>query len=121
MRIVLVVFVYIFVTNCSNNQTVYWCGNHPCINKKERESYFKKTMIVEIREIDKNYKKNDSEMDKILKQVTKDEKNRKVKEKKLAKQAKREKARMIKEEKKLAKQIELDEKKRIKEEKELAK
>ena len=53
----LILFSFL-VLNCSSNKTVYWCGDHPCINKKERESYFKKTMIIEIRDLEKNKKKN---------------------------------------------------------------
>ena len=41
------------VLNCSNNKTIYWCGDHPCINKKEKEAYFKETMIVEVRDLKK--------------------------------------------------------------------
>ena len=35
-----------FIIACANNKGVYWCGDHPCINNKEKEAYFKKTMIV---------------------------------------------------------------------------
>ena len=45
--------VFFFVLSCSTNKGVYWCGDHPCINKKEKEAYFEKTMIVEV----KNYNK----------------------------------------------------------------
>ena len=36
---------------CSNNKSVYWCGDHACINNKEKKAYFKKTMIVEKRDL----------------------------------------------------------------------
>ena len=53
---------------CSNGKRVYWCGDHACINNKEKESYFKKTMIVEVRELSKQNKKSKSELEIIKKQ-----------------------------------------------------
>ena len=50
------------IISCSNDKVVYLCGDHPCINKKEREAYFKKTMIIEVRELTKNDKKESSEL-----------------------------------------------------------
>ena len=105
---------------CSNNKSVYWCGDHPCINKKEKEAYFKKTMIVEIKDLkNKNYKSS-TEYERIMQQAQLDEKKRIKGEKNLTKQAKLEEKRRIREEKDLAKQIKLEDKKRIKEEKELS-
>ena len=53
------VIIFAIIVGCSTSKGVYWCGDHPCINKKEREAYFKKTMIVEIRDLeDKKYKKD---------------------------------------------------------------
>ena len=46
--------------SCTNNKGVYWCGDHPCINKEEKEAYFKKTMIVEVKNYNKDKNKNDS-------------------------------------------------------------
>ena len=42
----------------NDNTGVYWCGDHPCINKKEKEAYFKKNMIVEKRNLKKEKSKN---------------------------------------------------------------
>ena len=104
-----------------NNKSVYWCGDHPCINKKEKEAYFKKTMIVEIKNLkDKNYKSS-TEYEKIMQQAQLDEKKRIKGKKDLSKQAKLEEKRRIREEKDLAKQAKLEEKRRIREEKDLAK
>ena len=121
MNKILILFIILLLTACSTTKGVYWCGDHPCINKKEKEAYFKKTMIVEVRDIKKKSYKNNSEIEKLLKQAKLDEKNRIISEKELAKQAKLEEKRRIKEEKELAKQAKLEEKRRIKEEKELAK
>ena len=44
------VIIFAIIVGCSSSKGVYWCGDHPCINKKEREAYFKKNMIE--RELD---------------------------------------------------------------------
>jgi hypothetical protein len=116
--------------NCSfgsNNKKVFWCGDHPCINKKERQEYFKQNMIVEVKKINKKKIKN-SELEKVMNQAKKNEVKRINNEKLSAKQLlqeeklkiKEEKLR-IKEEKKLAKKIRLDEKKRTQEAKKMQK
>ena len=76
------------LVECAQNKTVYWCGDHPCINNKEKEDYFKKTMIVEKRTLNSEDPKKNSEIEKIIKQAHEKQKLKKVKEKKLAKQAK---------------------------------
>ena len=53
MKKLLYLFLLFIIISCSNSKKVYWCGDHPCINVKEKEAYFKKTMIVEIREFNK--------------------------------------------------------------------
>ena len=121
MKNYLFLCVFFLIFSCTNNKSVYWCGDHPCINNKEKEAYFKKTMIVEVRELKKENNKDISEFEKLLKQAQVDEKKRIMSEKELRKQAKLNEKRRIKEEKELAKQVRLDEKRRNKEEKELAK
>ena len=106
--------VFIFTFACTANKGVYWCGDHPCLNKDEKEAYFKKNMIVEVRNYNKDDIKKDSEIQKILNQAKLNEKNRKLSEKELIKRTKID-------EKELIKRIKLDEKKGKKEEKELAK
>ena len=121
MRYYLFLFIFFFIISCTTNKGVYWCGDHPCINKKEKEAYFKKTMIVEIRDLNKDNYKNKSEIEKLLQQTQINEKRMIKDEKELAKQAKLEEKRRIMEEKELTKQAKLEEKRRIKEEKELEK
>ena len=117
MKNLFFLFILFMIISCSSNKVVYWCGDHPCINKKEKKAYFKKNMIVEMKSIkSKNYK-NNSEIEKIMQESQKKEKIRIKNEKDLAKQIKLEEKRLIKEEKDLAKQINLEEKKRIKGEK----
>ena len=132
MKKYIIIFILIFTSACSSNKGVYWCGDHPCLNKKEKEAYFRETMIVEIREFNKKEIKKDSEFEKLLNQAKLNEKERILTEKELikknrrekkelSKQLKLEKKRRIKEEKKLAKQLKLEEKKRIKDEKKIKK
>ena len=67
--------LFFIIINCSSNEGVYWCGDHPCINEKERKAYFRETMIVEIRQIDKK-KDSYSEMEKITEQARINEKKK---------------------------------------------
>ena len=120
MKKIIYIFIFLIIVSCSNTKTVYWCGDHPCINKKEREAYFKKTMIVEIKDSKNTKHKSKSDIENILQQAQIDEKKRIKEEKALAKQVKIEEKKRIKEEKALAKQVKIEEKKRIKEEKALA-
>ena len=121
MKNYLFFFSLFFVFSCASNNSVYWCGDHACINKKEKEAYFKKTMIVEVKDSKNKTNKNKSQIEKLIQQSQIDEKKRIKKEKELAKQAIIDEKIRIKEEKILAKKIKLEEKRRIKEEKILAK
>ena len=121
MKKLLYLFLLLIIISCSNSKKVYWCGDHPCINKKEKEAYFKKTMIVEVKSLkNKNYK-NISEIEKIMQEAQSKEKKRIKDEKDLTKQIKLEQKKQIKEEKNLAKQLKLEEKRRIKDEKKSSK
>ena len=123
MRKLSLFLLFFLIISCSSNKTVYWCGDHACINKKEKEAYFKKTMIVEIRDLSlKNSTENSENMEKIIKDAQIKEKTRVVNEKKLKKEEKlkhkalkkkekQEKKKRIKMEKELAKQAKLDKKK----------
>ena len=121
MKNLFFLFILFILISCTTDKNVYWCGDHPCINKKEKEAYFKKTMIIEIKDLkNKNYK-NDSEINKIMQQAKLSEKERIKSEKELLKQVRLDEKKRIKSEKELLKQVRLDEKKRIKEEKDLTK
>ena len=75
MKKLYLMLLFFIIINCSSNEGVYWCGDHPCINEKERKAYFRETMIVEIRQIDKK-KDSYSEMEKITEQARINEKKR---------------------------------------------
>jgi len=119
MKSYLLLLIFFLILHCSSNSGVYWCGDHPCINKKEKEAYFKKTMIVEKKQIKKNSYKKNSEIDKLIEQAKVNEKKRIISEKELIKEAKLEEKRRIKDEKTLLKKEKIEEKRRLKEEKEL--
>ena len=53
--------IFLFLFSCSNKVTqVYICGDHPCVNKKERKEYFDNNISIEVFTIipDKKNKKN---------------------------------------------------------------
>jgi hypothetical protein len=85
---------------CAKNESVYWCGDHACANKKEKEAYFKKTMIVEMREIGKKKDNEYTELEQIKERARLEERKRIKGEKKLYKEARLEEKKRIKEEKK---------------------
>jgi len=80
--------IFFLSVACSNDGIVYWCGDHPCTSDKERKAYFEKTMIVEVKNINK-LEKNKSEIEKITQQALIEEKKRVKNEKYLAKQARK--------------------------------
>jgi len=58
-------FFLLFLTSCSYEKKTFWCGDHPCVNKAERELYFKKNMSVEVKKFNKKDKLKKSEIDEI--------------------------------------------------------
>jgi len=105
MKYFLIFFTSFLLFSCTNNKTVFWCGDHQCINKKEKEAYFKKTLIVEKRNIKEMNQKKTPSSKKILEQAKLKEKERIANEKELEKIAKIEKKNKLKEEKELAKKL----------------
>jgi len=58
MKQMFCILVFFLIFGCSSTKQTFWCGDHACTNKKEKEAYFNKTMIVEIKEVSKDkYKK----------------------------------------------------------------
>ena len=116
MNIKLIFIIFLLILGCSKNNVSYWCGDHACINKKEREAYFKKTMIVETKSNSISSKKQKTEYEKILDQNETKMKYEDNSKKLLKKETKLEEKRRIKEEIALKKEAKLEEKRRIKEE-----
>ncbi len=121
MKKLFLVIILFLLSNCSASKDTYWCGDRPCINKEEKEAYFKKTMIVEIKDIEKKSSKNNSEIEKVILQAQNKDKKKIKEDKYLDKQAKLETKRKKKEEKRLAKQAKLEVKRIEKEKKKIAK
>ena len=48
-------FIAFMIVGCSTNKVTYWCGDHPCINKKEKEAFLnpgsKKPKVFLMREM----------------------------------------------------------------------
>ena len=118
-----IILLFIILLSCTNKKEVYWCGDHACINNKEKKAYFEKTLITEIKDLTKQKrKKSNFEIIKEkagldLEKEKEEEFEDKIKvlsteeQKALAKQLRLEEKQRIKEEKKLTKQSRLDEKK----------
>ena len=119
MKIIVCLIMLFILASCSTDKNTFWCGDHPCINNKEKEAYFQKTMIVEIKDLEKKSSKSNSEIEKIILQAQKKEKKIIKEQKYMNKQSKLEAKRIKKEEKTLAKQAKLEAKRREKEEKNL--
>ena len=117
------ILLFIILLSCTNKKEVHWCGDHACINNKEKKAYFEKTLITEIKDLTKQKrKKSNFEIIKEkagldLEKEKEEEFEDKIKvlsteeQKALAKQLRLEEKQRIKEEKKLTKKSRLDEKK----------
>ena len=57
MRLFILLFIFVFFTNCGKPKTVLICGDHVCVNKSEADQYFQENLTIEVKIIDKNKKK----------------------------------------------------------------
>ena len=115
-------FIVFFLLGCSASNEVYWCGDHPCINMKEKEAYFKETMIIEVKRLNEKEKKEFSEIEKVFEQAYKKKEEKRVRdEKSLSKEVKFEERKKKEKQKKLSKEMRLKEKQKLKLEKKQAK
>ena len=109
------ILLFIILLSCTNKKEVHWCGDHACINNKEKKAYFEKTLITEIKDLTKQKrKKSDFEIIKEKAGLDLDKEKEGEFEDKIE-------VLSTEEQKALAKQLRLEEKQRIKEEKDLAK
>ena len=128
----LLIISFVLLISCSTNvKKVYMCGDRECVDKKEADEYFSKTLISEIKVLDNKKKKESNLIElNIIKNNKSDKKtinntpNKKLIKDKLAQQKKLEKMR-IKKERKIALEKAKEEKRlaklKIKEEKKLKK
>ena len=110
--------IFILIISCSTNKGVYWCGDHVCANNKEKEAYFKKTMIVEVRNLNKNDSETNTINQKIL-NLPKSKKKAVEQNINLEEKQRLEEEQRAKDEKEIEKQIELQEKKLAKQQRNL--
>ncbi len=128
----LLIISFLLLISCSTNiKKVYMCGDRQCVDKKEADEYFSKTLISEIKVLG-NKKKKQSDLielniiknNKRDKEIIKNTSNKKLIKDKLAQQKKLEKIK-IKKERKIALEKAKEEKRlaklKIKEEKKLKK
>jgi len=114
-------FFLLVLLSCSSNNEVFWCGDHACINKAEKEEFFQNNMIVEVRKIGEKTNKEYSKVNEIINQGKLNKKNLAVDENGKIKLSKSEKKQRIKDEKQLSRQLLKQKRQRIKDEKKLAK
>ena len=97
--------IFLFLFSCSNKVTqVYICGDHPCVNKKERKEYFDNNISIEVFTIisDKENKKKFTLVDlNLMKDV--DNKDRKKSKNLSSVKSKEDVKKIIKKRRKLAK------------------
>ena len=97
--------VFLFLFSCSNKVTqVYICGDHPCVNKKERKEYFDNNISIEVFTItpDKKNKKKFTLVDLNLMKDT-DNKNKEKSKSFSSVKSKEDVKKIIKKRRKLAK------------------
>ena len=58
MKLIFILFLFFFITNCSKPKTVLICGDHVCVNKAEAKQYFEEKLTIEVKVINKRQKKD---------------------------------------------------------------
>ena len=119
MKVYIYFTVLVFIISCSANNGVYWCGDHACANNKEKEAYFKKTMIVEVKNLNKSNTKQISANERIINQSENKEVKVIINEEEFDQKIQLEEERIEKNEREIEELIKLQEQERTKEEKEL--
>ena len=57
MKKVLIFLILFLFYGCNKPKTVFICGDHICVNKKEAEQYFEDNLVLEVKVIDKKKEK----------------------------------------------------------------
>ena len=58
MKLIFILSLFFFISNCSKPKTVLICGDHICINKTEAKQYFEENLTIEVKVINKKQKKD---------------------------------------------------------------
>ena len=53
MKLVFLISLIFFLTNCSKPKTVLICGDHICVNKAEANQYFEENLTIEVKIFDR--------------------------------------------------------------------
>ena len=53
MKLVFLISLIFFFSNCSKPKTVLICGDHVCVNKAEAEQYFEENLSIEVKIVNK--------------------------------------------------------------------
>ena len=117
MKIIYFLICILILVGCTNQKKTFWCGDHECLNKKEKKAYFEKEMTVQIKDLSESDIKEKSDIEKITQQFLLTEDEIKKRDKNIRKQAKIEEKRKKKEGKKIKKQMRLEKKKKKEKEK----
>jgi len=83
----LLVFCFLFF-GCSKTDVTYWCGDHACRSVAEKNTYFKKTMTIEIKKSDQFDKITKSDLEIIKEQAGLEDKKKNVPRKTFVKKTK---------------------------------
>ena len=139
MKKIILIFLLFLSMSCAPKNTAYWCGDHQCLTKKEKEDYFKKTMIVEVKSNQIKSEEKPSEVEIITNQVNigkeqkvniknilseevqLDEKIKAKQQKKLLKETKKFERSKIKEQRKLERIINKSDREKLKDQRKLEK
>ena len=54
MRILVLILIFFFFSNCSKPKTVLICGDHVCVNKAEAKQFFEDNLSIEVKIIGQN-------------------------------------------------------------------
>ena len=49
MRLLVVILIFFFFSNCSKPKTVLICGDHVCVNKDEAKQFFEENLSIEVK------------------------------------------------------------------------
>ena len=49
MRILVLILIFFFFSNCSKPKTVLICGDHVCVNKAEAKQFFEENLSIEVK------------------------------------------------------------------------
>ena len=49
MRLLVVILIFFFFSNCSKPKTVLICGDHVCVNKNEAKQFFEENLSIEVK------------------------------------------------------------------------